>query len=266
MEITIRRLLPCLTDQAMLDADVIAWGAPIPAFGNPAQARIATLGLNPSNREFVDASGRELDGDYRRFHTLRSLGLRSWKLADRSHVRAIQQSCIAYFANNPYEGWFRRLESIICGSGYSYYANRHHACHLDLVPFATTSKWTELSASQRQKLIEAGASTLASVLQTSPIRVLVANGRGAIEGLQAAAGAKFSATRMRDWDLQRASGMHVHGFAVQGAISELAGIRLKKEVGVIGFNHNIQSSFGVTTKVKAAIGDWVADACSKGLR
>ena len=35
------------------------------------------------NREFVDVTGEELDGDSRRFPTLGSLGLRTWVTVER---------------------------------------------------------------------------------------------------------------------------------------------------------------------------------------
>ncbi len=49
---------------------------PVLAFGDLFKAGIATVGLNPSRREFLDNHGRELDGPKRRFETLGSLGAR----------------------------------------------------------------------------------------------------------------------------------------------------------------------------------------------
>ena len=55
--------------------DMIPWSCPVPAFGDLLNSFVATLGLNPSNREFVDEEGNELEGAARRLHTLRSLSL-----------------------------------------------------------------------------------------------------------------------------------------------------------------------------------------------
>src|SRR5690348_5636215 len=71
-------LVSRLNDPIVSENEVIHWGCPVPSFGNLSTAKIATLGLNPSNREFVDKNGRELDGVHRRFHTLNSLGLSKW--------------------------------------------------------------------------------------------------------------------------------------------------------------------------------------------
>lgn len=47
---------------------------PVLFFGDLPGARIATVGLKPSRREYLDPSGRELTGALRRFETLESVG------------------------------------------------------------------------------------------------------------------------------------------------------------------------------------------------
>ena len=79
--------------------DVIGWGCPVPSFGDLSRAQVATLGLNPSNLEFVDEAGNELEGQSRRFHTLRSLGLESWAEADARHLQMIMDSCQQFKSN-----------------------------------------------------------------------------------------------------------------------------------------------------------------------
>ena len=41
-------------------------------------------------------------------------------------------------------------------------------------------------------------------------------------------------------------------------IDTLAGYQLGRDLLVLGFNHNLQSSYGVTTTALAAIREWVA--------
>src|SRR6266446_6786884 len=67
-------LIERLDDPLVKAAKVIPWSCPVPYFGDLSQSIVATLGLNPSNREFVDGSEIELDGPTRRLHTLKSLG------------------------------------------------------------------------------------------------------------------------------------------------------------------------------------------------
>ena len=66
---------------------VIPWSCPVPFFGGLTTASVATVGINPGDREFVNESGAELEGGARRLPTLRSMGLTSWADADATHLR-----------------------------------------------------------------------------------------------------------------------------------------------------------------------------------
>ncbi|HET7550625.1 MAG TPA: hypothetical protein VFK04_05000 [Gemmatimonadaceae bacterium] len=250
-------LLDRLASDAVRDADVITWGCPVPAFGDPSVARVATLGLNPSNREFVDDRGSELADDVRRFHTLRSLGLASWDDAGVEHLERILEACVDYFAGNPYDRWFRRLDTVVSATGASFYDPASPACHLDLIPYATTCKWTELSARQRACLLDLARDTLGLLLRHSAVRVLILNGYSVISHFQDATGITLQRTEMPDWALPRRSGNHVAGLAFHGRVDTVSGFPLSHELLVLGFNHNLQSSYGVTTAVMRAIRGWV---------
>lgn len=263
MQTTLSSLLERLDSEALSAAKVIPWSSPIPSFGDLSRSTVATLGLNPSNREFVDISGKELDGSLRRFHTLKSLGLRKWSDANAQHQKLIMDSCDRYFYQNPYDGWFKGLDKIISGTEASYYDTSIKACHLDLIPYATACKWTELTSQQRSLLLTLAGDTLGLLLKDSPVRLLILNGKTVIENLQQIAGASFEQESIPDWTLPRKSGKGVKGFAYRGTIREVAGVHLSREVHVLGFNHNIQSSFGVTTQVKAAIRNWVTKSAKE---
>jgi len=256
-------------DRGAVAEDVLSWGCPVPAFGDLSTSRIATLGINPSNREFVDASGVELDGAARRFPTLNSLGLASWSHTDATHMASIMDSCRSYFSRNPYNSWFQRLEYIIADADASYYrasSDAGHldgACHLDLIPYATARKWTELAYRQRATLLAAGGDTLGLLLQQSPVRVLVLNGRSVVEGFQELAGVRLDSQEITAWKLSRTSTDHVKGIAYTGTINELSGFHFGRSIKVLGFNHNLQSSFGVTKEVMTSIRDWVTCAARK---
>lgn len=241
---------------------VIPWGSPVPAFGDPRRARIATLGLNPSNREFVDSLGNELDGRTRRLHTLNSLGLASWAEADARHIHEIIAYCHEYFQRNPYDRWFRTLDRIMAGVGASYYKSKNTACHLDLIPYATASKWINLTSEQRTRLLTVGATALARLLATTSIRVLILNGRAVVSQFSTHSQVRLTCTPMPDWSLPRRSGNPVRGFAFQGTLTTLCGHCLDRSITVLGYNHNLQSSYGVTSAVRRAIGAWVTDSLS----
>jgi len=160
---------------------IVPWGAPVPAFGDLATARVATVGLNPSNREFMDAHGNELRGTSRRFHTLHSLGLTSWGDIDARHLRLILDSFRSYFHVNPYDRWFRPLNHVLSGTQTSYYDEFSSVCHLDLIPYATTGKWTALNRSQRSALLDLADNSLAELLCDSNVRVILLNGHSVVE-------------------------------------------------------------------------------------
>lgn len=254
---TLVTLLDRISADAARDADVIPWGCPVPAFGDPTVARVASLGLNPSNREFVDDRGRELAGDARRFHTLRSLGLATWADADAEHLDQILIACRDYFDGNPYDRWFRRLDTVVSATGASFYDRASPACHLDLIPYATKQKWTALNVRQRAGLLRLAGDTLGLLLRRSAVRVLILNGQSVVTHFQEATGIALKRTEMSDWALPRQSGDDVPGFAYRGRVDAVSGFPLPHELLVVGFNHNLQSSFGVTASVIRAIRRWI---------
>lgn len=250
------RALDRMVGGKLVGTGVISWSSPIPAFGDPSTARVATLGINPSNREFVDAAGRELVGRSRRFHTLQSLGIDRWADADAEHVRLMLAASGAYFSNSPYDGWFRRLDQLISSVGASFYGAHPSACHLDLVPFATSNKWTHLSGTQRSQLLESG-DILGCLVRDSAIETLILNGQTVVSCFEHLAGATLGRRVIPGWRLPRESSPDVAGVAYVGAVSRLGGVSLDRTVLAVGFNHNLQSSFGVTTSVMLSIRAWL---------
>jgi hypothetical protein len=263
MDAMLSILVKCLDHASLSGTSVIPWSCPVPSFGDLSRSKVATLGLNPSNREFVDGSGNELDGPSRRFHTLNSLGLSRWSDANVQHLQLIMDSCCAYFHRNPYDGWFKKLDQIISGTNASYYNSSATACHLDLIPYATACKWTALTRRERTSLLTAAGDTLGLLLRDSPVRTLILNGNSVVEQFQEIAGVQLEKQPMRDWSLPRRSECGVLGVAFKGSVRILSGVHLEREVLVLGFNHNIQSSFGVTTKVISAIQRWIARSANE---
>lgn len=258
---TLSLLLQRLNLNRSTEVDIIPWSSPVLSFGDLSSARIATLGLNPSNREFVDTRGQELDGPARRFPTLKSLGLASWSDASDHDTATIWQACCEYFHRNPYDGWFRQLDYLLGSTGTTYYSGG--ACHLDLIPYATSQKWTNLARAQRVLLLSIAGDTLGLLLRPSRIKILVLNGRSVVDAFEALSGSKLESQSMTAWKLNRGSGRSVHGLAFRGYIDSLAGIPFDRRLLVLGFNHNIQSSFGVTSQVRASIRAWIGQAAKE---
>lgn len=251
-------LIQRLKSPVVKEASVISWGSPIMSFGSISNSKLATLGLNPSNREFVDERGNELNGIHRRFHTLASLGIEDWDDANSKHISSIVELCEEYFFRNPYDGWFKKLDYLISGTSMSYYFPSGEACHLDLIPYATSCKWTELTQEQKKSLLDLSGDTLGLLLRNSEIKVLVLNGQTVVDSLEKISQVEFSKKQMPSWTLPRKDSEGVAGYAYTGVVRKIGGVKLKRDVFVLGFNHNIQSSFGVTTKVQTSIRNWIS--------
>lgn len=115
-----------LIDRAVKAPDselsVVARSTPVVAFGDPVAATVATLGINPSGREFLDGAGRLLGGSQRRLATLDSLGANSYDDLHRGHGEIVVEECASYFERQPYRRWFNPLDRILRDAiGVSYY-------------------------------------------------------------------------------------------------------------------------------------------------
>lgn len=254
---TLIRLIDRLDQEDLCGSGVIPWSCPVMSFGNPMNSTVATVGINPSNREFVDDTGVELQGSDRRFHTLASLGLDSWLGADARHLELILDTFSTYFTGNPYNAWFGKLEFLLNGIGVSYYSSSNAACHFDLVPYATTQKWSELSLQQHSALLKVAGDTLGLIVRDSAVDLLILNGTSVVKRLEGLSGLQLSSEIKCSWSLPRRSTRDVRGVAFSGKVDTLAGVHLGREVKVLGFNHNLQGSFGVTTAVVDEIKDWL---------
>lgn len=237
---------------------VIPWTCPVPYFGRLKHSTVATLGINPSNREFVDVAGEELDGDSRRFPTLGSLGLRAWADASSLDITAIVTACDCYFSRNPYSRWFDTLDYVLLPAGASFYSLESPAVHLDLVPYATHVKWGTLRLDQQRALLQCGQDLLASLLRDSQVELLVLNGASVVREFEVVAGVSLTRDHNASWDLPRQGSQRVLGVAHTGSIDHIGEVDLGRSITVAGFNHNLQSSFGVTKRAMDAIARWVA--------
>lgn len=259
----LEKLLHRLESASLGATSVISWASPVISFGDFSSSRVATLGLNPSNREFVDGHGLELSDDDRRFHTLRSLGIDSWSQIEDQHLERILNSSRDYFQGNPYDSWFKALEKLFVGAGVSYYGMFADACHLDLVPYATASKWGSLGFSERRLLLKESGDALGLLLKGSAVKVLVLNGQSVIENLQSISNCSLIKQSKRDWTLPRKNSAGVEGYSYSGKVSQICGVDLGREIRILGFNHNIQSSFGVTSQVRHGIQRWISSSAQE---
>ena len=253
----IHTLLSLYDDESFLQSEIISWASPILSFGDISNSRIATIGLNPSNREFVDEKGNELLGVNKRFETLNSLKITKWNKIRETHLLKIEESFNNYFFNNPYDTWFKKLDFLISGSGYSYYFPFGNACHLDLIPFATITKWGELDNWHKRWLSEISMDALGLILNRSRIELVVLNGQSVVDGLINISDASLQKRHLPSISLNRAEGKNISGYGYVGIVNKIGNVALSRTIKVIGYNHNIQSSYGVSKDVHLALRKWV---------
>lgn len=250
-------LLDYLDKNQSSELSIMPWASPVLSFGDISRSKIATLGINPSNREFVNIENEELKADNRRFHTLSSLGLKKWSDIDEKQLQLILDSYNEYFSRNPYDGWFKKLDYLMSGSSISYYFPSYEACHLDLIPFATDEKWSSLTLQQQTTLLKIFGDILGAIINNSSIEILLLNGQTVVNNFEKISDIEFEKNLQKDWELPRRTVNGVAGYSYEGFVSSIGGVDLKRKIKVLGYNHNIQSSFGVSSEVLASIREWV---------
>ncbi|MGO9266798.1 MAG: hypothetical protein ACLQBA_18280 [Candidatus Binataceae bacterium] len=225
--------------------EVVHGTTPVSSFGDPRHAEVATLGINPSGKEFQE-KGRLLAGRQRRLATLESLGARSTsRLTDRQ-IRTVIQECASYFreGRNPYRLWFDPLDRVLqTGLGVSYYDGS--ACHLDLVQWATDPVWGKLrDRNVKRALLEEGLPHLRNQLKFAKIRLVVLNGREVLNQVAAVGLA----------DLSSCGTLRVGTLPCSLYAGEGGGARF------IGWSTNLQSTHGVTLEFRSQLANWLAAA------
>jgi hypothetical protein len=114
------------------------------------------------------------------------------------------------------------------------------ACHLDFIQWATDPVWSKLPRDDQARLINSDLSFLRRQLLQEKIRILLLNGRGIVRAYLKGFGGKLS----------------------ESTISGASRVRLftgrdARGIKVIGWNINLQSSFGVSNEEIEKIGDAV---------
>lgn len=134
---------------------------PVLWFGNhKKENKIVTLGLNPSFGEFFqnqeDARERRyLKSSEERFYIYTEKDLEN--LEDPTVLNKVLQSYDRYFHKNPYTRWFGKpggynVELFINQLDASFYGDKPIGCvHIDLLPFVTTEKFSDLDRKKLDK-------------------------------------------------------------------------------------------------------------------
>jgi len=178
------------------DCSVVRGSTPVVSFGDFTKAKVATLGINPSSKEFMDTSSsgttNELlpDGK-KRLADYESLGIMSTDPFDddTAHyvlgadgAKEIWESCRDYFKGpNAYWSWFNDLEKVVNFTGNSF--KNDSACHLDLSPWATDPVFSGLEKEQQQRLLLGESDFLRWQIAKSNIELVIFNSAQAFQKL-----------------------------------------------------------------------------------
>ena len=135
-------------------------------------AQIATVGLNPSDQEYLDPHGGMLAGAKQRFATLASLGAADRTLlTDQQADEAIEWMRGYYEHGKPVYGWFSALNRVAEAFGLSFQSGG--VVHLDLVQEATKPTWSRLPSEERESLLALDLPFLEWQIRTFPLRAVI---------------------------------------------------------------------------------------------
>ena len=225
-------LLERAARQPPADCGVVLGSTPVVSFGHPLSASVATLGINPSSGEFLDADGVLLAGADRRLATLQSLGIANYAEMDDGLAASIVTGCADYFERRPYR-WFTPLDRIVRAAlGVSYFDAT--ACHLDLVQWATDPLWGKLSDLERARLLADDRPFLMQQLRAEHYQVVLVNGRTALQWVSLAGLAKWQ-------EVARLSGPPAASVYLGDTVTPL----------LIGWSCNLQSQAGAMRHASA---------------
>ena len=150
---------------------------PVLFFGDFPNARVATIALNPSDREYLDRHRTPLNGSRRRFASLETYGAASREeLREVDVVDAIAWMRAYFQPGRPaYWAYFSHLERMLRGAGYGYQTGS--AVHLDLIQEPTTPVWRYLPRDERENLLVRDLPFLVEQLRARPFEAVFCNGK-----------------------------------------------------------------------------------------
>lgn len=160
-------------------SSIVQGSLPIPFFGDYKNAQAATISLNPSDKEFLDRSGKFLLANKKRFESLFSLNCQSPSDLAPSMIQSAFDHCFDYFnRKTAYWSWFRHIENVLSqATGNHLTYGKGTLAHLDLSPWPTNPTWSKLSYSDQIQLVEHGLPFLKWLILNSDAKTFFMNGK-----------------------------------------------------------------------------------------
>lgn len=165
---------------------LVEFSTPVVSFGYPQNAKVATVGINPSSNEFQIGNGNKspLPADSKRLVDTESLATSQTQALTREQAIKVIEGCYSYFETNPYE-WFDDLqEYALTPTGTSFKSGS--ACHLDLVQWATDPVWQDKRMPKETKklLLEKDKDFLEYQLTAYDFKYVFLNGSTVLEQVE----------------------------------------------------------------------------------
>lgn len=225
--------------------EILQMSTPVICFGNIFNSNVATLGLNPSNKEFVDDNNIFLSGEEIRFQNCFSLSQNDLTKLNANQTEMVLQYCLEYFNNpNPYREWFDYLEKYVLSKlEISYYNGT--CCHLDLVQWATSNKWRDVLPSNQSILLNLDYPFLIHQLDNQDIGLLLINGNGVFQ------------TIIEKGEIIDPRNMIIVCGNDTCQMNKFLLNTGKKKIRCMSWSKNLQSSYGLTNNMRNEIGNWV---------
>ena len=178
----------------LANCQIVPGSTPVVSFGNPDTSSVATLGINPSHREFLQGKNKPLlTSGKKRLVDYDDLGISVPRALTPQEGERVVAGCNVYFRNNPYK-WFEQLQNFVLSpTGNSYYdtsgggeaggETNATACHLDLVQWATDPVWSQFDKNSpaRAQLLANDQKFLLYQLTYYNFKYLFLNGKTVLE-------------------------------------------------------------------------------------
>ena len=134
--------------------EIVAFSTPVVSFGNPNNARVVTVGINPSSSEFQVAgkSKNPLPVGKKRLVDTEILGIVAPKSLSRDQAIKVIEGCYSYFETKNHYDWFGHLNSNMNAYFKADYYDGS-AAHLDLVQWATYPVWGGITSEETKDLL-----------------------------------------------------------------------------------------------------------------
>lgn len=167
--------------------EIVPYSTPVVSFGNPVNAIVLTVGINPSSREFLTGGKNKkvLSLGKKRLVDLEVLGIKEPRHLTEEMATRVVEGCFNYFSQSskPYMAWFKHLETHVNKFFNSSYRDSS-AAHLDLVQWATDPVWGNIKdLTKRNSLLDGDVDFLRYQIESSPHEVIFLNGKQVFEQL-----------------------------------------------------------------------------------